>query len=330
MVSTATTFRTQLSRVTLIGERRRADIVLPSDTPIGQLLPDILQLLDDRAASRPTTRQLITSDGSALPHDATLSSAEVPDGAVLRLVRAHAAPCGAGRARRHRPGRRRSRPARLALASGRTPYRRRCGHHRVRRDRGAAGPARVRAGVGRRRTRGRHRGVPGRRCGDREDRRGQPGPGHRAVARVRRARPAHRDDRRRRLRLVRDGPAGRCRRRAGAHARAARLLFAARPWRTDRGRGGRRCGRHVGGRRPRTGPGGPDRRRDGRGLRHPARAAAAVRADGLGTHRARRQAFLGHLGEPATRSPTPSPPPTAGWPWPPSSPPRRPPRAAGC
>ncbi|MFF0887531.1 type VII secretion integral membrane protein EccD [Streptomyces sp. NPDC001046] len=92
MVSAATTSRTQLSRVTLIGERRRADLVLPSDTPIGQLLPDILQLLDDRAAARPTTRQLITSDGSALPHDATLSSTGVPDGAVLRLVRAHAAP----------------------------------------------------------------------------------------------------------------------------------------------------------------------------------------------------------------------------------------------
>ncbi|QKV94097.1 type VII secretion integral membrane protein EccD [Streptomyces sp. NA02950] len=92
MVNTASTSRAQLSRVTLIGERRRADIVLPSDAPIGQLLPDILQLLDDRAASRPMTRQLITADGSALPHDATLSSAEIADGAVLRLVRAHAAP----------------------------------------------------------------------------------------------------------------------------------------------------------------------------------------------------------------------------------------------
>ncbi|GAA1045419.1 type VII secretion integral membrane protein EccD [Streptomyces murinus] len=92
MVSTATTSRTQLSRVTLVGERRRADIVLPSDTPIGQLLPDILQVLDDRAAARPMTRQLVTSDGSVLPHEATLSSAEVPDGAVLQLVRAHAAP----------------------------------------------------------------------------------------------------------------------------------------------------------------------------------------------------------------------------------------------
>lgn len=86
------TSRSELSRVTLVGERRRADIVLPSDTPIGQLLPDILQLLDDRAASRPLTRQLITSDGTALPHDSTLASAGVSDGAVLRLVRTHAAP----------------------------------------------------------------------------------------------------------------------------------------------------------------------------------------------------------------------------------------------
>ncbi|MGW7439849.1 type VII secretion integral membrane protein EccD [Streptomyces sp. NPDC054849] len=92
MVSTATTSRAQLSRVTLVGERRRADIVLPSDTPIGQLLPDILHLLDDRAASRPMTRQLITSDGSVVPHDSTLASAGIADGAVLRLVRTHSAP----------------------------------------------------------------------------------------------------------------------------------------------------------------------------------------------------------------------------------------------
>ncbi|CAM5539315.1 hypothetical protein SSPIM334S_03950 [Streptomyces spiroverticillatus] len=86
------TSRAQLSRVTLVGERRRADTVLPSDTPIGQLLPDILQLLDDRAASRPMTRQLVTSDGGVLPFDSTLASARISDGAVLRLVRAHAAP----------------------------------------------------------------------------------------------------------------------------------------------------------------------------------------------------------------------------------------------
>ncbi len=78
--------------MTLVGERRRADIVLLSDTPIGQLLPDILQLLGDRPASEPMSRQLITSDGSVLPHDSTLASAGIVDGAVLRLVRAHSAP----------------------------------------------------------------------------------------------------------------------------------------------------------------------------------------------------------------------------------------------
>lgn len=67
-------------------------MVLPSDTPIGQLLPDILQLLDDRAASRPLTRQLIAPDGTALPHDSTLATSGIADGAVLRLVRSHSAP----------------------------------------------------------------------------------------------------------------------------------------------------------------------------------------------------------------------------------------------
>ncbi|MEU8784790.1 type VII secretion integral membrane protein EccD [Streptomyces sp. NPDC048637] len=92
MVSRATTSRAQLSRVTLVGERRRADIVLLSDTPIGQLIPDVLQLLGDRPASGPMARQLITSDGSVLPHESTLASAGVADGAVLRLVRTHSAP----------------------------------------------------------------------------------------------------------------------------------------------------------------------------------------------------------------------------------------------
>ncbi|MFF4602624.1 type VII secretion integral membrane protein EccD [Streptomyces sp. NPDC001339] len=92
MVSRGTTSQAQLSRVTLVGERRRADVVLLSDTPIGQLLPDVLQLLDDRSGSRPVTRQLMTSDGSALPHDSTLASAGIADGAVLRLVRTHSAP----------------------------------------------------------------------------------------------------------------------------------------------------------------------------------------------------------------------------------------------
>jgi len=92
VVSRATTSRGQLSRVTLVGERRRADVVLLSDTPVGQLIPEILQLLDDRPAAQPMTRQLVTSDGSVLPHDSTLASAGIADGSVLRLVTTHSAP----------------------------------------------------------------------------------------------------------------------------------------------------------------------------------------------------------------------------------------------
>lgn len=84
--------RTELSRVTLVGQRRRVDVLLPSDEPIGRLLPDALRLVDDRVATQPTLRHLVTSEGEVLPHSATLASAEVPDGAVLRVVLAHDVP----------------------------------------------------------------------------------------------------------------------------------------------------------------------------------------------------------------------------------------------
>ncbi|MEU2519545.1 type VII secretion integral membrane protein EccD [Streptomyces althioticus] len=81
-----------LSRVTLVGERRRVDLVLPAREPVGILLPEIMRLLDDRVNGRPASRHLVTVDGSALDHDSTLESAGVRDGAVLRLVRAEDAP----------------------------------------------------------------------------------------------------------------------------------------------------------------------------------------------------------------------------------------------
>ncbi|MFF6780063.1 type VII secretion integral membrane protein EccD [Streptomyces sp. NPDC012510] len=84
--------RTALSRVTLVGERRRVDLVLPSREPVGLLLPEVMRLLDDRVGERPELRHLVTADGSALAHDSTLESAGVADGAVLRLVRAEDAP----------------------------------------------------------------------------------------------------------------------------------------------------------------------------------------------------------------------------------------------
>ncbi|MGA4839870.1 type VII secretion integral membrane protein EccD [Streptomyces sp. G45] len=81
-----------LSRVTLVGERRRVDLVLPSQEPVGVLLPEVLRLLGDRVGERPQPRYLVGVDGTALAHDATLESAGVADGAVLRLVRAEDAP----------------------------------------------------------------------------------------------------------------------------------------------------------------------------------------------------------------------------------------------
>lgn len=68
------------------------DLVLPSREPVGVLLPEVMRLLDDRVGEQPQARHLVTADGSALEPDATLESAEVPDGAVLRLVRVEDAP----------------------------------------------------------------------------------------------------------------------------------------------------------------------------------------------------------------------------------------------
>ncbi|MFH8450489.1 type VII secretion integral membrane protein EccD [Streptomyces fungicidicus] len=83
---------TVLSRVTLVGERRRVDLVLPAREPVGLLLPEVMRLLEDRVEGRPASRHLVTVDGSALDHDSTLESAGIRDGAVLRLVRAEDAP----------------------------------------------------------------------------------------------------------------------------------------------------------------------------------------------------------------------------------------------
>ncbi|MBA9006724.1 type VII secretion integral membrane protein EccD [Thermomonospora cellulosilytica] len=76
------------SRVTLVGEHRRVDMVLPAQEPIGALMPDVLQLLGDPVQSPPRLRHLVTSTGEVLDPGATLADRRIPDGAVLRLVRA--------------------------------------------------------------------------------------------------------------------------------------------------------------------------------------------------------------------------------------------------
>ena len=75
----------RLSRVTLVGPRRRLDLVLPSDEPIGVLLPEIVTMVGYSATSDARGYQLSTVDSRVLDPATTLGAADVPDGAVLRV-----------------------------------------------------------------------------------------------------------------------------------------------------------------------------------------------------------------------------------------------------
>jgi type VII secretion integral membrane protein EccD len=79
-------------RVTVVGDRRRADVVLPAGERVGLLVPDLLELLGDRAGSPPLLRQLLAPDGAALDGGSTLAEAGVRDGMRLRLVHVQESP----------------------------------------------------------------------------------------------------------------------------------------------------------------------------------------------------------------------------------------------
>ncbi|GGC97078.1 hypothetical protein GCM10011512_25100 [Tersicoccus solisilvae] len=84
---------TDLTRVTVLGSHRHADLLLPSDHPIGALVPRVLDLLEEPARGRAAEKLLVTGTGTTLPADGTLEQAQVLDGAVLTLVdRADAPP----------------------------------------------------------------------------------------------------------------------------------------------------------------------------------------------------------------------------------------------
>ncbi|TCO50063.1 type VII secretion integral membrane protein EccD [Kribbella antiqua] len=74
------------SRVTVIGQRKRLDAVLPADEPLGVLLPDLLRMLDEPLQQTPQRRFLTTAAGQLVPPEGTLASAQIIDGAVLRLA----------------------------------------------------------------------------------------------------------------------------------------------------------------------------------------------------------------------------------------------------
>ncbi|GAB2834485.1 hypothetical protein GCM10027176_43560 [Actinoallomurus bryophytorum] len=76
------------SRVTIVGDQRRVDAVLPAQEPIGALMPDVLQLIGDEVERPPRLRHLVTTAGEVLDGNATLADRRIPDGSILRLVRA--------------------------------------------------------------------------------------------------------------------------------------------------------------------------------------------------------------------------------------------------
>lgn len=81
---------TEYLRITVIGSARKADVALPNDYAIEELLPEIAALLDEPSSGSPLT--LTTLLGASLrPHD-TLDEQDVENGAVLRLTAADSAP----------------------------------------------------------------------------------------------------------------------------------------------------------------------------------------------------------------------------------------------
>ncbi|SKA10345.1 type VII secretion integral membrane protein EccD [Marinactinospora thermotolerans DSM 45154] len=79
---------TAWSRVTLVGGRRRVDAVLPAREPVGALMPEVLHLLGDEVDGPARPLHLATASGAILDGESTLADRGIPDGAVLRLVRA--------------------------------------------------------------------------------------------------------------------------------------------------------------------------------------------------------------------------------------------------
>ncbi len=81
-----TTPRTgRLTRVTLSGGRRRADLVLPSDEPLGLLVPELAAMVGPAVGTASGGYQVTMLDGTVLDPAATLQQSGIADGALLRL-----------------------------------------------------------------------------------------------------------------------------------------------------------------------------------------------------------------------------------------------------
>jgi len=76
------------TRITLVADRSRAELVLPSTEPVGTQMPTLLSLLggaSSRSGTPPAT-SLVRADGRLVDPELDLASQEVLDGEVLRVV----------------------------------------------------------------------------------------------------------------------------------------------------------------------------------------------------------------------------------------------------
>ncbi|GAA1857590.1 EsaB/YukD family protein [Myceligenerans crystallogenes] len=80
----------RFTRLTVVGSQRRGDVVLPSDEELAVLLPDLLELVDEPPG--PGAVALVRPTGDQLDLAITLDAHDVPDGEVLRVMRAQDAP----------------------------------------------------------------------------------------------------------------------------------------------------------------------------------------------------------------------------------------------
>ena len=80
------------TRVTLVGQQRHLDLLLPSDQPLALLMPQVLDLLGDEPAQDVAAKVLVAPGGAELAPDLTLAEAEILDGSALQLCNASSAP----------------------------------------------------------------------------------------------------------------------------------------------------------------------------------------------------------------------------------------------
>ncbi|MGH2787371.1 MAG: EsaB/YukD family protein, partial [Actinomycetota bacterium] len=82
-------------RVTLVGAQRRVDLILPATIPVGDLLPELIQLGGIDGATDPARWVLTRAAGPDLAADLTLEDCDVGDGEILLLRHQEAPPLGA-------------------------------------------------------------------------------------------------------------------------------------------------------------------------------------------------------------------------------------------